>query len=163
MDATGHVKLTDFGLATGALNPQRIESMKIKASIILSLSCFRDADPAESLIKPRAIRWSAVLPSSGDLSTGHCAKQTRGSGSQLWGHRTTWHLKSLRGSRTPILWITGHWGVSYMSSLLAFLHSRASHQRKHGRGCAIGGIVCSGRPMTIPKTRYSMLTTRPGT
>lgn len=30
VDATGHVKLTDFGLATGALNPRRIESMKIK-------------------------------------------------------------------------------------------------------------------------------------
>ncbi|KAL1673273.1 kinase-like domain-containing protein [Schizophyllum commune] len=30
VDATGHVKLTDFGLATGALNPKRIESMKVK-------------------------------------------------------------------------------------------------------------------------------------
>ncbi|KAJ8488800.1 hypothetical protein ONZ45_g13822 [Pleurotus djamor] len=30
VDSTGHVKLTDFGLATGALNPKRIESMKIK-------------------------------------------------------------------------------------------------------------------------------------
>jgi serine/threonine protein kinase len=30
VDASGHVKLTDFGLATGALNPQKIESMKHK-------------------------------------------------------------------------------------------------------------------------------------
>ncbi|KAI6011700.1 hypothetical protein PISMIDRAFT_686499 [Pisolithus microcarpus 441] len=30
VDGTGHVKLTDFGLATGALNPRRIESLKIK-------------------------------------------------------------------------------------------------------------------------------------
>ncbi|THG97893.1 hypothetical protein EW026_g4205 [Hermanssonia centrifuga] len=30
VDSIGHVKLTDFGLATGALNPQRIESLKIK-------------------------------------------------------------------------------------------------------------------------------------
>lgn len=30
MDGTGHVKLTDFGLATGALNPKRIESLKHK-------------------------------------------------------------------------------------------------------------------------------------
>ncbi|KAF9261855.1 AGC/NDR protein kinase [Marasmius fiardii PR-910] len=30
VDGTGHVKLTDFGLATGALNPKRIESMKVK-------------------------------------------------------------------------------------------------------------------------------------
>ena len=30
MDGTGHVKLTDFGLATGALNPKRIESLKYK-------------------------------------------------------------------------------------------------------------------------------------
>jgi len=30
VDGTGHVKLTDFGLATGALNPSRIESLKHK-------------------------------------------------------------------------------------------------------------------------------------
>ncbi|KIY46408.1 kinase-like protein [Fistulina hepatica ATCC 64428] len=30
VDASGHVKLTDFGLATGALNPHRIESLKVK-------------------------------------------------------------------------------------------------------------------------------------
>ncbi|KAF8525089.1 AGC/NDR protein kinase [Hysterangium stoloniferum] len=30
VDGTGHVKLIDFGLATGALNPKRIESLKIK-------------------------------------------------------------------------------------------------------------------------------------
>lgn len=30
VDGTGHVKLTDFGLATGALNPKRIESLKHK-------------------------------------------------------------------------------------------------------------------------------------
>lgn len=30
VDSSGHVKLTDFGLATGALNPKRIESLKIK-------------------------------------------------------------------------------------------------------------------------------------
>ncbi|KAH9994514.1 kinase-like domain-containing protein [Russula vinacea] len=30
VDSTGHVKLTDFGLATGVLNPKRIESLKIK-------------------------------------------------------------------------------------------------------------------------------------
>ncbi|KAJ7051200.1 AGC/NDR protein kinase [Mycena amicta] len=30
VDGTGHVKLTDFGLATGALNPKLIESLKLK-------------------------------------------------------------------------------------------------------------------------------------
>ena len=30
VDSSGHVKLTDFGLATGALSPKRIESLKIK-------------------------------------------------------------------------------------------------------------------------------------
>lgn len=33
VDGTGHVKLTDFGLATGALNPQRIESLKVKVAV----------------------------------------------------------------------------------------------------------------------------------
>jgi non-specific serine/threonine protein kinase len=32
VDNSGHVKLTDFGLATGALNPQKIESMRMKVS-----------------------------------------------------------------------------------------------------------------------------------
>lgn len=32
VDGTGHVKLTDFGLATGALNPAKIEEMKQKVS-----------------------------------------------------------------------------------------------------------------------------------
>jgi len=32
VDNTGHVKLTDFGLATGALNPQKIESMRMKVN-----------------------------------------------------------------------------------------------------------------------------------
>ena len=39
VDSTGHVKLTDFGLATGALNPQKIESMKHK------LDQVKDEDP----------------------------------------------------------------------------------------------------------------------
>lgn len=30
VDSQGHVKLTDFGLATGSLNPQRIEALKGK-------------------------------------------------------------------------------------------------------------------------------------
>lgn len=30
VDGSGHVKLTDFGLATGALNPAKIEEMKSK-------------------------------------------------------------------------------------------------------------------------------------
>lgn len=33
IDGTGHVKLTDFGLATGALNPERIESLRIKVRL----------------------------------------------------------------------------------------------------------------------------------
>lgn len=35
VDATGHVKLTDFGLATGALNPKRIESLKVKVRKVI--------------------------------------------------------------------------------------------------------------------------------
>jgi non-specific serine/threonine protein kinase len=35
VDGTGHVKLTDFGLATGALNPAKIEEMKSKVRLWL--------------------------------------------------------------------------------------------------------------------------------
>jgi len=38
VDSSGHVKLTDFGLATGALNPRRIESLKIKVRLRSSFS-----------------------------------------------------------------------------------------------------------------------------
>jgi len=34
IDKTGHIKLTDFGLATGNLNPGRIESMKHKLDAV---------------------------------------------------------------------------------------------------------------------------------
>ena len=37
IDKTGHIKLTDFGLAAGALNPGKIESMKSKVRAILLL------------------------------------------------------------------------------------------------------------------------------
>ena len=30
IDATGHIKLTDFGLSAGMLSPQRLESMRLK-------------------------------------------------------------------------------------------------------------------------------------
>ena len=40
VDGSGHVKLTDFGLATGALNPKRIESLKVKVSVSISWSLF---------------------------------------------------------------------------------------------------------------------------
>ena len=42
VDGTGHVKLTDFGLATGALNPQRIESLKHKVNLFLPLTYHRE-------------------------------------------------------------------------------------------------------------------------
>ena len=35
VDGTGHVKLTEFGLATGALDPKRIESLKVKVCTYL--------------------------------------------------------------------------------------------------------------------------------
>jgi cell cycle protein kinase DBF2 len=34
IDPTGHIKLTDFGLAAGALNPGKIENMKNKVRLI---------------------------------------------------------------------------------------------------------------------------------
>lgn len=37
VDGTGHVKLTDFGLAAGALNPKRIESLKVKVRDAVSI------------------------------------------------------------------------------------------------------------------------------
>jgi len=30
IDATGHIKLTDFGLSKGSFSPQRVESLRIK-------------------------------------------------------------------------------------------------------------------------------------
>ena len=33
VDASGHIKLTDFGLAAGALNPGRIDSLKSRVRL----------------------------------------------------------------------------------------------------------------------------------
>jgi len=42
VDGTGHVKLTDFGLATGALNPQRIESLKGRVNSFASFTVSKE-------------------------------------------------------------------------------------------------------------------------
>ncbi|TFK47909.1 kinase-like protein [Heliocybe sulcata] len=50
VDGSGHVKLTDFGLATGALNPRRIESLKVK------LDQVKDTEPIHrSTLERRSI------------------------------------------------------------------------------------------------------------
>lgn len=38
IDTTGHIKLTDFGLAAGALNPGKIEHLKHKVSPVCPVS-----------------------------------------------------------------------------------------------------------------------------
>jgi cell cycle protein kinase DBF2 len=40
VDGSGHVKLTDFGLATGALNPTKIESMRHKVRALCADGAF---------------------------------------------------------------------------------------------------------------------------
>ncbi|ODQ56222.1 Sid2p-Mob1p kinase [Saitoella complicata NRRL Y-17804] len=37
IDSTGHIKLTDFGLSTGALSPDRIKSMRVKLEAVKDL------------------------------------------------------------------------------------------------------------------------------
>ena len=39
IDSTGHIKLTDFGLSSGILSPQRIESMRVKVDVTVCRIC----------------------------------------------------------------------------------------------------------------------------
>ncbi|MCJ1308734.1 hypothetical protein MMC25_002388 [Agyrium rufum] len=45
IDSTGHVKLTDFGLASGILAPQKIESMRIKLESVGKLASSDASNP----------------------------------------------------------------------------------------------------------------------
>lgn len=47
VDATGHVKLTDFGLAAGMLAPQKFESMRIKLEEVSKMSSSFDNNPMD--------------------------------------------------------------------------------------------------------------------
>lgn len=52
MDSTGHIKLTDFGLAAGALNPGRIESLKGRLDAVKDSSLiYRTPHERSSLYK----------------------------------------------------------------------------------------------------------------
>ena len=52
MDSTGHIKLTDFGLAAGALNPGRIESLKGRLDAVKDTSLiYRTPHERSSLYK----------------------------------------------------------------------------------------------------------------
>lgn len=48
IDSTGHIKLTDFGLASGAISKQRVESMKIKLNALKDMQV-----PFRSVIERR--------------------------------------------------------------------------------------------------------------
>ncbi|KAF5106277.1 hypothetical protein DV453_004065 [Geotrichum candidum] len=48
IDSTGHIKLTDFGLASGAISKQRVESMKIKLNALKDMQV-----PYRSVIERR--------------------------------------------------------------------------------------------------------------
>lgn len=126
VDNTGHVKLTDFGLATGALNPQKIESMKQKASRKLSsLSKTFTDGRGRSSIKSKTRTWCSEARSSEGQCTEACEwpsrdTQTRSSDRQTSEYRIfKSHIRAnikrlaclLRSSAegpTPTLPITGH-------------------------------------------------------
>ena len=70
VDSTGHVKLTDFGLATGALNPAKIDSLKhkldeVKENDIIYRSTIERRSIFKSL-KLNQARWADSIVGSPD-------------------------------------------------------------------------------------------------
>ncbi|OLL24269.1 Serine/threonine-protein kinase sid2 [Neolecta irregularis DAH-3] len=59
IDSTGHVKLADFGLSAGILNPKRIESMKMKLKQVEDMS-FPERTFAERRTLYRSLRAADV-------------------------------------------------------------------------------------------------------
>lgn len=106
MDGTGHVKLTDFGLATGALNPQRIESMKVKVRVLQHLPRLT-TDSTRSLTRRRTTRSLVAQHSNGGPCTARCAKPTHASGYLLSDPPITWRQKFSKASHTRIQSTTG--------------------------------------------------------
>jgi len=61
VDGTGHVKLTDFGLATGALNPRRIESLKIKVRLAQFAGSLILTSPKLDKVKDNQVVYRSTL------------------------------------------------------------------------------------------------------
>ena len=106
VDGTGHVKLTDFGLATGALNPRRIESLKIKVGAYLkrppvgmTYSC--------SLTRSKTIKLCIDQLLKGVPFIVLFVTRIRVTPTPSWVRPITWHLKSYVASRTHTPSTTG--------------------------------------------------------
>lgn len=61
IDSTGHIKLTDFGLAAGALNPGKIENLKHKVSKCQSLKAGTSGLIVQTAARRRQ-RFCSCLP-----------------------------------------------------------------------------------------------------
>lgn len=131
VDGTGHVKLTDFGLATGALNPQRIESMRNKVSrahrkcaidteLTVQLDQVKDEDLVmRSTLERRTLYRSMRMAEPRYVCRCACyavSMLTRNRPTRSSGLPITCLLRCSVPRRTPILLITGHSGVSSLSS-----------------------------------------------
>lgn len=59
IDSTGHIKLTDFGLASGAISKQRVESMKIKLDALKDMQVpYRSVSERQKMY--RSLRQSDI-------------------------------------------------------------------------------------------------------
>ena len=147
MDSTGHVKLTDFGLATGALSPKRIESLKIKvarysswlhnAELCFQLDQVKDNQVVHrSTIERRSIyrstrnedpRYANSIVGSPDYMVIISFFININTYLLSFRHQRFWEQSSI-----PIQSTTGHLVVSFLSFWQAFLLLVVAHRRRHG-------------------------------
>jgi hypothetical protein len=149
------VKLTDFGLATGALNSKRIESLKIKVRSSLSFdTLFRHllTSTGYSWTKLKITKLYIAPQWNGALCIVLFEMRIFVTQIQSLDRRTTWRPRYC--AKSPILTrlITGLWGASCLSSLQASPLSVVVHQKRHGPISRIGPKFYDVLSTTNPKT-----------
>lgn len=106
--ANGHIKLTDFGLSSGILAGERIESMRLKLDAVVNqTSAVGDWGAGRRSVKDRRRDYKTLRENNVNYVPPPTFWILMVRRNRWWGHRIIWLPKSFTGHPTIIPWTTG--------------------------------------------------------
>jgi serine/threonine protein kinase len=110
--ANGHIKLTDFGLSSGILAGERIESMRLKLDAVVNqTSAVGDWGAGRRSVKDRRRDYKTLRENNVNYVPSPFSRGGADAGCRRnrWSdHQIIWLLKSCMEHPMIIPWITGH-------------------------------------------------------